>query len=67
MKEQNNKYAIGLHSGAEAIVTASTLHEAKKISKQMYGSSAMTVQRIFKNSVRNVQNVGGKSHSIQGV
>lgn len=62
-KEQNNKYVVSMRDGSEVIITASRLNEAHNLAKRLNGD-AMTVQRIFKNSVRNVQNATGKSYAI---
>ena len=61
-REQNNKYIVTMRDGSEVMLTASRLSEAHNLARKM--GEAMTVQRIFKNAPRIVQNAGGKIHSV---
>lgn len=60
--KQNNKYIVGMRDGSDVMVTASRMSEAQNIARRM--GEAMTVQRVFKNTTRICQNVGGKVHSV---
>ena len=61
-RQQNNKYAVKFDDGTEHIIKASCLGEAKRLLHKIEG--VQSVQRVFKNSKRIIQNTKGKVHYV---
>jgi hypothetical protein len=63
MPRQKNIYILNLKNGEEARAVCSTLDEAKLVARH-HPEEVLSVQRVYKNSPRIVQNVRGKAHGI---
>ena len=63
MPRQKNVYILNLKGGGEARVVCSTLDEAKLVARH-HPEEVLSVQRVYKNSPRIVQNVRGKAHEV---
>lgn len=63
MPRQKNVYILNLKGGGEARAVCSTLDEAKLVARH-HPEEVLSVQRVYKNSPRIVQNVRGKAHGV---
>lgn len=63
MPKQKNLYILNLKNGGEARAVCSTLDEAKLVARH-HPEEVLSVQRVYKNSPRIVQNVRGKAHGV---
>lgn len=63
MPKQKNLYILNLKNGGEARAVCSTLDEAKLVARH-HPEEVLSVQRVYKNSSRIVQNVRGKAHGV---
>lgn len=63
MPRQRNVYILNLKNGGEVKAICSTLDEAKLIARH-HPEEVLSVQRVYKNSLRIIQNVRGKAHGV---
>ena len=63
MARQKNLYILNLKNGGEARAVCSTLDEAKLVARH-HPEEVLSVQRVYKNSPRIIQNVRGKAHGV---
>ena len=63
MAKQKNTYILNLKNGGEAKAICSTLDEARLVARH-HSEEVLSVQRVYKNSPRIVQNVRGKAHGV---